>query len=72
MWLGIALNLGVLGVFKYADFFLGVVESQFHFGLALPLAISFFTFQQVAYLVDLRRGATAHHLLSVANSPQSF
>ena len=56
MWLGIALNLGVLGVFKYADFFLGVVESQFHFGLALPLAISFFTFQQVAYLVDLRRG----------------
>ena len=53
---GIAFNLGLLGYFKYTDFF---IENLNFFGasisplnLALPLAISFFTFQQIAYLVD--------------------
>ena len=67
MWLGIVVNLGVLGIFKYSDFFLGVVSTECFFGLALPLAISFFTFQQVAYLVDLRRGEiSSPSLLSYA------
>ncbi|MCP4308732.1 MAG: hypothetical protein GY788_28430 [bacterium] len=59
--LGVALNLAVLGVFKYFDFFAGTLEPVT--GLApeplviiLPLGISFFTFQQISYLVDRRRG----------------
>ena len=54
------MNLAVLGVFKYADFFLGNlarltadVPPLLH--LALPLGISFFTFTQIAYLVDVFR-----------------
>jgi len=54
---GIFFNLGLLGFFKYADFFIINLNRVFNsgaepFGLALPLAISFFTFQQIAYLVD--------------------
>ncbi|MFQ5954347.1 MAG: MBOAT family O-acyltransferase, partial [Kiloniellales bacterium] len=60
-WLGVALNLAVLGVFKYADFFadsLGMLFGVTHdpWNIILPLGISFFTFQQISYLVDLRRG----------------
>ena len=55
--LGIVFNLSLLGYFKYADFFLlninWVLNQSFNYlNLALPLAISFFTFQQIAYLVD--------------------
>lgn len=54
---GIACNISLLGYFKYADFF---IENFNLFAdlniellhLLLPLAISFFTFQQIAYLVD--------------------
>ena len=58
---GIAFNLGLLAIFKYADFAIGsfnaVTGSSFPMmQLALPLAISFFTFQQIAYLVECRRG----------------
>ncbi len=59
-------NLSLLGYFKYSDFFLTNVNTIFdsnmsllHF--ALPLAISFFTFQQIAYLVDSYRGETAEY-----------
>ena len=54
---GILFNLGLLAYFKYADFFITnvnrVVGSNFALlELLLPLAISFFTFQQIAYLAD--------------------
>ncbi len=54
---GVVFNLGLLGCFKYADFLLGNMNWVFGadlpmLQLALPLAISFFTFQQIAYLVD--------------------
>lgn len=54
---GIVGNLGLLGYFKYADFFIDNMNFLFqanisHLNLLLPLAISFFTFQQIAYLVD--------------------
>ncbi len=54
---GIAANLGVLGYFKYANFFVNNLNSaigtDFHLEtIILPLAISFFTFQQITYLVD--------------------
>lgn len=59
--LGVTANLAALGWFKYADFFIENVNSLLGSGfplphVVLPLAISFFTFQQVAYLVDCRRG----------------
>ncbi|HVZ07191.1 MBOAT family O-acyltransferase [Rhodopila sp.] len=59
--LGVALNLGALGLFKYADFFRGTVygaldEPWRPWSLVLPLGISFFVFQKISYLVDLRRG----------------
>ena len=63
---GIVINLLLLGYFKYADFFienLNIILGQkidlFH--LALPLAISFFTFQQIAYLVDSYKQETKEY-----------
>ena len=62
---GIVFNLGLLGYYKYADFFieninrLGAHLPLLH--LALPLAISFYTFQQIAYLVDSYRGQTKEY-----------
>lgn len=55
--LGIVFNLGLLGYFKYTDFFITNINLAFSSDLGLlhlmlPLAISFFTFQQIAYLVD--------------------
>ncbi len=59
--LGVAGNLALLGYFKYTDFF--IVNLSAAAGLdwaplqiVLPLAISFFTFQQIAFLVDASRG----------------
>lgn len=59
--LGIGVNLLVLALFKYANFLaenllalVGVEHAPW--GLILPLGISFFTFQQISYLVDRRRG----------------
>jgi D-alanyl-lipoteichoic acid acyltransferase DltB (MBOAT superfamily) len=59
LWLtlGVCFNLGLIGFFKYADFFISTTNIAFEtdFNLLhviLPLAISFFTFQQIAYLVD--------------------
>jgi len=71
-WLGVAFNLLVLGVFKYADFFaasltglLGVEHEPWN--IILPLGISFFTFQQISYLVDLRRaGAPLYSFVDYA------
>jgi alginate O-acetyltransferase complex protein AlgI len=62
-WLtaGILLNLGVLGFFKYINFFLanlfGAVGLEApQLAVVLPLGISFFVFQKISYLADLRRG----------------
>ena len=64
--LGIIANLALLGYFKYSDFFLENFNLVFDTSLpllhlALPLAISFFTFQQIAYLVDSYRKETAEY-----------
>ena len=63
---GIIANLSLLGYFKYADFFIEnfnlVASSNVNLlNLVLPLAISFFTFQQIAYLVDSYRGETKEY-----------
>lgn len=59
--LGICVNLAVLLYFKYYDFFLENINALFHADFALkhmllPLGISFFTFQQIGFLVDAYRG----------------
>ena len=63
---GVAGNLLALGYFKYANFFVDTVNAlagtDVHLQkIVLPLAISFFTFQQIAYLVDAYRGETREH-----------
>jgi D-alanyl-lipoteichoic acid acyltransferase DltB (MBOAT superfamily) len=59
--LGLAFNLGLLGLFKYAGMLVGTTNFLFGTQLPipaffLPLAISFFTFEQISYLVDASSG----------------
>jgi D-alanyl-lipoteichoic acid acyltransferase DltB (MBOAT superfamily) len=78
----IVLNLAVLGLFKYADFFTGSLAVLGGFSIGrldwvLPLGISFFTFHHIMYLVDLRRGhaeATTleRYALYIAFFPQAI
>jgi len=63
---GIISNLSLLGYFKYSDFFIENINllsdgSIPTLDLALPLAISFFTFQQISYLVDSYRSETKEY-----------
>jgi D-alanyl-lipoteichoic acid acyltransferase DltB (MBOAT superfamily) len=60
--LGVIINLALLGFFKYTNFlfdsFSALSGTPLPFvTIVLPLGISFFTFQQIAYLVDVMRGA---------------
>ena len=53
-------NLGVLALFKYADFFLENINQAFGLqldkpGWALPIGISFYTFQTISYVIDVYR-----------------
>jgi len=78
--IGLATNLLVLGYFKYANFFIDNLNNLTGNNLILqqvilPLAISFFTFQQIAYLVDTYNGKTKdynflHYCLFVTFFPQ--
>lgn len=64
LWLlaSIVISVGLLGVFKYADFFIGSLNTVtglkiplLH--LALPVGISFYTFQCLSYTIDVYRGS---------------
>jgi len=78
--LGIVVDLGLIGYFKYSNFFLENIahlagRSFQYRDIFLPLGISFFTFQQIAYLVDCYKGLTkenrfVHYALFVAFFPQ--
>jgi D-alanyl-lipoteichoic acid acyltransferase DltB (MBOAT superfamily) len=64
--IGVAVNLALLFYFKYRDFFVSSVDVALgvHWPmlrLALPLAISFFTFEQVTYLVSAWRDEEGTH-----------
>lgn len=66
LFFGIAANLALLGYFKYRDFFFDNINTLFGgsfplLHLALPLGISFFTFQQITYLVDSYKGETKEY-----------
>ena len=70
---GITANVSLLAYFKYADFLIENINTISNIdmpllNIALPLAISFFTFQQIAYLVDSYRGETKEYdFLNYAN-----
>jgi len=70
--LGLTFNLLLIGIFKYLDFlagtFFAVAGQPFTaYDLVLPLGISFFTFQQISYLIDRARcNAESHPLLDYA------
>ncbi len=77
--LAVSANLAALAYFKYADFFIGSIDRAFgmEVGLlhvVLPLGISFFTFTQIAFLVDTYVGKVSearfvHYLLFVTYFP---
>jgi D-alanyl-lipoteichoic acid acyltransferase DltB (MBOAT superfamily) len=61
LFVAVAANLAVLGYFKYANFFLDTLTALFGRSLGslnviLPIGISFYTFTQIAYLVDVYAG----------------
>ena len=80
MLTGVAANLALIGYFKYANFFAENVASLFgaswhNLDIFLPLGISFFTFQQIACLVDTYHGKLGvmpfrHYALFVSFFPQ--
>lgn len=66
LWLSIVNNLGILGVFKYYNFFafefqrafelLGIHSNPVLLNVALPIGISFYTFHGMSYVFDIYRG----------------
>lgn len=74
-------NLAILGFFKYTDFFLGILNGTLGtqiplWNIALPIGISFYTFQTMSYSIDVYRGdaPAAHNFIDfgayVAMFPQ--
>ena len=71
--LAVVFDLGALAVFKYAGFAVSTVNTVFRSGLtvpqiALPIGISFFTFQALSYVIDVYRGQVEadKNLLNIA------
>lgn len=65
---GVLINLSAIGYFKYYDFFMSSIcmalGDTYHLAnIILPLGISFFTFQQIAYLVDVYQHKTSERNL---------
>ena len=59
----VVLSLGLLAIFKYADFFISSINGVTGLNitllrLALPIGISFYTFQSLSYTIDVYRGET--------------
>ena len=78
LYISVAANLFLLVIFKYLNFFIETTNSiganWAIFNIILPLGISFFTFTQIAYLVDVYRGISResnfiHYLLFVTWFP---
>jgi|TARA_B100001964_G_C14249334_1_gene609079 D-alanyl-lipoteichoic acid acyltransferase DltB (MBOAT superfamily) len=66
LYLSVFINLTLLGIFKYYDFFaenfqnlmnnFGIETHPYFLNVALPVGISFYTFQSISYTVDVYRG----------------
>ena len=66
LWTGVLFNLGILFYFKYYDFFFENINAVFGTNVALrnivlPLGISFFTFQQLSFVIDRAKGKAGHY-----------
>ncbi len=64
--IGVSFNLLLLAYYKYSNFFINTLNYTVGFdwnlhNVLLPIGISFFTFQQIAYLVDTRTNKTSEH-----------
>ena len=64
LYVSVVVSLGLLGIFKYADFFISSINTVTGLGipllkLALPVGISFYTFQCLSYTIDVYRGNAA-------------
>jgi len=69
LWVSLGFNLGLLGVFKYFNFFaeniahaagvVGLTLSPIELRVMLPVGISFYTFQTLSYTIDVYRGQLA-------------
>ncbi|MFO0664549.1 MAG: MBOAT family O-acyltransferase [Polyangiaceae bacterium] len=85
--LGVVLHLGLLGYFKYSNFFVREVNEGIlhHFGrhwkwvdVIMPIGISFITFEELSYLIDVYRGdakparSLAHYMLFLMFFPHSI
>ncbi len=60
--LSVFVSLGALGFFKYYDFLIGSINGVFSselpiLNIALPIGISFYTFQLLSYMIDVKRGS---------------
>lgn len=62
--IGVICDLGILGYYKYAGFFVSIINGIFHREIlsdpmiTLPIGISFFTFQAISYIADVYNGDT--------------
>jgi len=64
--IAVVVNLGILGYFKYFDFFVSTIADKMRsigisvdapiLNIILPIGISFFTFQAISYVIDIGRG----------------
>lgn len=80
LWVGILFNILLLGYYKYYDFFVDNINHIFHTDfvlrqIALPLGISFFTFQQLSFLISVYKqeekvGRLEDYCLFVSFFPQ--
>ena len=66
--IGVVLDVALLFYFKYTNFTIASINEFWHtditvLSLVLPVGISFFTFQQIGYLVDTYRGETSENTI---------
>jgi D-alanyl-lipoteichoic acid acyltransferase DltB (MBOAT superfamily) len=80
LWIGVTCNLALIGYYKYLDLLIGGLNGVFELSMplqqiVLPIGISFFTFQQIGYLVDVyekktERPSAANYVFFIAFFPQ--
>ena len=64
LFVGVVCDLGILGYYKYAAFFVSILNGMLHREvfpvpeITLPIGISFFTFQAISYIADVYKGET--------------
>ena len=64
--IGVLINIGMLGYFKYANFFIDNINTFFNFDMSIteliaPVGMSFFTFQQISFISDTYHNANTFH-----------